>query len=60
VSLLVYDPLGRLVTDLTPQGWLPIGEHRAVWNAAGLPAGNYVLCLRAGDLRQYRQAVVVK
>jgi len=48
------------VTDLTPQGWLPAGEHRAVWNAAGLPAGNYVLCLRAGDLRQYRQAVVVK
>jgi len=32
-----------------------------LFDSAGLAAGgNYVLCLQAGDLRQYRQTVIVK
>jgi hypothetical protein len=47
VSLFVYDLLGREVSRLV-DGWMPAGEHQALFSAGGLSSGPYVYRLRSG------------
>jgi len=46
VNLRIFDPLGRLVQDLTPKGWMGAGKYIAVWNAKSIPAGCYYLKMK--------------
>lgn len=46
VSLKVFDAMGREVSDVYT-GELPAGEHRRLWDAAGLPSGMYFYRLLA-------------
>ncbi len=59
-SLRVYDLTGRLVADLTPKGRLAAGEHRVVWNAAGLASGVYLVRLEAGGSSFVRKTVLMR
>jgi hypothetical protein len=59
VSLKVFDMLGREV-DTVVEGLMPVGDHRATWNAGGQPSGVYILRLEAGDVVQTRKLVVLR
>jgi len=48
VSLQVFDTHGRLVASLC-EGSYDAGSYRVSFDATGLPAGAYLLRLRAGD-----------
>jgi len=60
--LQIFDPLGRWVADLMPPGTSALreGKHSAVWNATGVPAGEYLIRLQAGDQAQVTGVQVVK
>jgi hypothetical protein len=51
VRLRVFDTLGREVARLRDET-VGAGTHEAVWNAAGLPPGVYVVQLEAGGTTQ--------
>jgi hypothetical protein len=59
VSLLVYDPLGRVVATLV-SGPLPAGRYRYTWDAPALPSGVYLYRLRAGAFTQTRRLLLLK
>ncbi len=56
VRLAVFDPLGRRISDLIPNGTGDLnrryggtgGRHSVVWDANGIPAGSYLVRLEAG------------
>ena len=60
VALELYDPLGRLVDELTPKGWFQAGEQRLNWDAAGLPSGKYLLRLRSPSAESVNEVVKLK
>jgi hypothetical protein len=62
VNLAIFDPLGRRIADLIPPGTagLPAGSHSVIWNAAGVPAGHYLIRLEAGGLSEVAGVQVVK
>lgn len=57
--LAVYDMLGREVSVLLDAS-LTEGEHRATWDAAGLPAGLYVWRLTANDHTEAGRVTVAR
>jgi len=59
VSLIVYDLLGREVTQLVNQHLKP-GSYNAEWDAANYPSGVYFYKLVAGDFVETKKMVLVK
>ncbi len=59
VSLAVFDALGREVARLA-EGPMEAGEHRARFDASGLPAGAYVVRLQAGGVTTARSVTLVR
>jgi hypothetical protein len=59
VSLKVFDLLGREVATLANEALSP-GVHRIRWNPTDLPSGVYLYRLRAGELVQFRKALLLK
>jgi len=59
VTLVVYDALGRKVARLLDQP-LEAGRHQVRFDASGLPSGIYFYHIKAGDLTQTKQMMVVK
>ncbi len=60
--LAIFDPLGRRVADLTGRfGDRPYaGNHSVVWNANGMPAGQYIIRLEAGNQQLSQRLSLVK
>ena len=58
VNLSVYDGRGGLVRTLV-DGWQPFGKHRIILNAAGLPAGTYLVRLTDNRGEMAAQPVVL-
>ncbi len=59
IRLAVYDIAGREAAVLA-EGFYPAGAHRAVWEAAGVASGVYLVRLTAGDFNQTRKIVLLK
>ncbi len=59
VRLTVFDLLGREVTTLVNEE-LPVGTHKAVWDASSTPSGVYLYQLTAGSFVQTRKMVLLK
>ncbi len=59
VTLTVYDVLGRRL-GLLAQGVHEAGDHRAVFDGAGLPSGGYTYRLRVGEQVQTGQFTVMR
>ncbi len=58
-QVAVYDALGRRVA-LLHDGPLGAGQHALVWEAAGLPAGAYLVRATAGGERVVQRLTVVR
>lgn len=58
-TLEVFDALGRRVVTLA-EGPRPAGRHEVEWAANDLPAGTYVVRLRAGDRTLVQRATVIR
>lgn len=59
VALRVYDSRGRLVRTLAA-GMLAAGEHRAAFDATGLPGGVYFYTLTAAGITRTRAMTVLR
>ena len=62
VELAVWDLSGKKVADLLT-GWqpvLPAGYYEAVWNAAGVPAGVYLVKLQTKAEKLSRKVTLVR
>jgi hypothetical protein len=59
VSLKVYDFLGNEVAALVSEV-RPAGNHRAAFNAAGLPGGSYYYRLQAGNFTETKKMILLK
>jgi len=61
-KLEIFDPLGRRVAELIPPGTvgLPAGKYSVVWDAAGVPAGEYIIRLKAEEEVEAKSVQVVK
>ncbi len=57
--MIVYDVMGREVARLV-DGAMPAGQHRATWDASGLPSGLYLYRLTAGDFSQTKLMTLLK
>lgn len=55
----VVDVNGRLVSALVRER-VSAGEHSVTWNAAGVPAGVYLVRVKAGDANVVRKVVLVR
>ncbi len=63
VRLTIYDLQGRLVADLLDrQGRLSYGagEHKVVWDAAGLPSAIYFLRLESGNSSLSQKVILMR
>ena len=58
-SVVVYDALGRIVAHLA-DGWHTAGRYTAVWDATGMPAGLYLVQVRAGATLQTQTLLRVR
>jgi len=59
ITLNVYNALGRQVAELV-NGFMGGGEHMAVFNAAGLPGGVYIVRLQADGAVVQRMMQVLR
>jgi len=66
LRLCVFDPLGRRVAELW-NGHPPLvppasggGKYSVVWDAAGVPAGEYLIRLQAGEETEVARVQVVR
>jgi len=59
-NVMVFDPLGRKIADLIPPRMMSDGRHEVIWNASGVPAGEYLIRLQAGEKSQVTSVQVVK
>ena len=59
VQLVVYDVMGWEVARLV-DGVLPAGQHRATWEATGLPSGTYLYRLTAGVFTETKAMTLLK
>ncbi|HLA63526.1 MAG TPA: cytochrome c peroxidase [Rhodothermales bacterium] len=59
VTLDVFDTAGRRVATLV-RGPLTAGDHAIRWDAAGLPAGRYLVLLQADGQQAVQAATVVR
>ncbi len=60
VTIELYDPLGRLVKDLTPAGWLLVGEQRLSINSNRLSTGTYLLKMEQNGIAQSSKLTLIK
>jgi hypothetical protein len=62
LNIAIFDPLGRRIADLIPPGTagLPAGSHSVIWNASGVPAGQYLIRLEAGEQHIERTIILTK
>jgi hypothetical protein len=60
VTLVVTDMLGREVHRLIDGRRLTVGSHTVSFHSAALPAGSYVLQLRAGDTMVTRRIQILR
>ncbi len=60
VTLRVLDVTGREVAVLAQGASFGAGTHRAEWNAAGFPAGMYLVQLQAGGRVQTTRVTVLR
>lgn len=64
IRLAVFDPLGKRVAELIPpsSGTLNLrdGRHTVMWDAAGVPAGEYIVRLEAGNQQLAQRLTLVK
>jgi hypothetical protein len=59
VTLKVFNIIGQEVATLV-NGTLPAGNHRVVFDAAGLPSGAYVYRVTAGEFVSTRKMLLLK
>ena len=59
VRLIVYDVVGREVARLVDAA-MPTGQHRATWDASGLPSGTYLYRLTAGTFTETKAMTLMK
>ena len=59
VEVIVYDALGRIVTQLVNEEKLP-GNYIAVWNASTMASGIYFYSLKAMGIVQSRKMILIK
>ncbi len=59
VDLKVFDMIGNEVATLV-QEEKPAGQYQVQFNAAGLPSGIYLYCIRAGSYSKTNKLVVIK
>ncbi len=59
VSLIIYDLLGREIAVPVNEE-IQTGNHKVVFNAAGLPGGVYFCKLKAGGFSSVRKLLLVK
>ncbi|MBI2619055.1 MAG: T9SS type A sorting domain-containing protein [Ignavibacteriales bacterium] len=59
VRLIVYDILGRHVATLV-DGWVDAGQHRVLFQAAGLSSGVYFSSMESAGLRIVRKMLLVR
>ena len=59
VRLVVYDVIGREAARLVDEA-LPAGQHRATWDATGLPNGTYFYRLTAGAFTETKALTLLK
>lgn len=59
VTLQIFDPLGRLVSELV-HSYLPAGDHEIAFNALNLASGVYIYQLKAGDYIQTKKMLLLK
>jgi len=59
VRLVVYDVMGREVARLV-DGTMQAGQHRARWDASGLPSGVYLYRLTAGAFTETKAMILLK
>ncbi len=59
MRLVVYGVMGREVARLV-DGAMPTGQHRATWDASGLPSGTYFYRLTAGAFTETKAMTLLK
>mgnify|MGYP000887658883 CR=1 FL=1 len=59
VRLAVYDLMGRQVATLA-NGQQQPGMHRVVWDATGMPSGQYICELIAGEFKSVKRLILLK
>lgn len=59
VSLKIFDTFGNIIATLV-DGELEAGEHSVVYNANDLPSGVYFYQLRAGNITETKQLLLIK
>ncbi len=59
VSVSIFDGMGRLI-ETVQEGALSSGSFNFTWDASNIPAGLYVVSMKAGDFRCVQKAVLVK
>ncbi len=58
--LAIFDPLGHRIAEVLPGRLMGAGKYSVMWNASGVPAGEYVVRLEAGGRVDAKKVVVVK
>jgi len=61
-SLAIFDPLGRRLADFSPRlpQLIAANRHSLTWNASGMPAGQYIVRLEAGNQQLSQRLSLVK
>jgi len=62
VRMAIFDPLGRQVADFSPRlpQLIAANRHSLTWNASGMPAGQYIVRLEAGNQQLSQRLSLVK
>jgi hypothetical protein len=60
VTLIIYDPAGRIVERLISNEYYGAGAYDVYWNAGSRSSGTYFLELRAGQQVQRRAMLYIK
>ncbi len=58
--LVLIDPLGRVVDELSPQRWMEAGEHRFGLDGSRLPSGAYLLQFNGNGNKLSRPVTILK
>jgi flagellar hook assembly protein FlgD len=59
ISLKIYNVIGQEVRTLVDHK-LEAGEHKIVWNAAGIPSGVYYYRLSTEDQSRTKRCILLK
>jgi len=59
VTLKIYNTLGEQIVTLIDQ-FLPVGEHRIIWQPTELPSGAYYYNLSTGSITETKKMMLVR